>query len=319
MSHESYLHRCLEIASLGINKVAPNPMVGAILVHNEIIIGEGYHQFFGGAHAEVNCIQSVKEENKKFIRDSTLYISLEPCTHFGKTPPCVDLILSSNIPNVIISSYDCNEKVREKGVKILRDAGVNVVIGILDKEQQELNKRFYTFYEKKRPYILLKWAESQDGYIGIEGKNIKITNLLQDISVHARRAAEQAIMVGTNTVRTDNPKLDIRYWSGKPPIRVVIDKKLEFKGDLNLFKSNTPLIVFNEQKSSIENNIRYVKLEKFTVEEYVQKLYSFDIISVMIEGGAVLLQSFINAKLYDEILVVKGSEKLNYGIKAPVV
>lgn len=313
------MRRCLELASIGIGVVAPNPMVGAVLVYKDKIIGEGYHQFFGGPHAEVNCIQSVSQSNKAFIAESTLYVSLEPCSHFGKTPPCANLILENKIKKVVIASLDCNELVKGNGVRLLESNGVEVRQGCLDQEQRMLNKRFYTFHEIKRPYVLLKWAESADGFLGETGKRTKITDTLQDIAVHKRRSEEQAIMVGTNTALIDNPHLNNRYWYGHQPVRVLVDRSLSVSREANIFNTTGKVIVLNEKVSEIVNNIYYVKLADFTPKNILDDLYQLNIQSVMIEGGAKLLNSFIDAGLYDEVLVFKGKEFLKSGLKSPVI
>lgn len=319
MSEEKYMSRCLELASMGLGAVAPNPMVGAVLVYEDSIIGEGYHQNYGGPHAEVNCIRSVKPAHQSLIPTATLYVSLEPCTHFGKTPPCANLILESKLRKVVIASLDCHEVVKGKGVKLLEANGVEVRLGCLDQAQQSLNKRFYAFHEKKRPYVVLKWAESADGFMGEVGKKTKITDLIQDIAVHKRRFEEQAIMVGTNTALIDDPQLNNRFWPGKSPIRVLVDRNLKIGLEAKIYASSEKVVVLNEKVQKVVNNIYYVKLSDFSPRTMLDQLYELNIQSIMVEGGATLLTSFIDAGLYDEVLIFRGKEDLKSGIKSPVV
>src|SRR5437868_6012424 len=229
------MHRCLELAKLAAGNVAPNPMVGAVLVHEEKIISEGYHKQFGEPHAEVNCINNVKEEDKHLIEKSTLYVSLEPCSHFGKTPPCTDLIIKNKIPKVVIGCVDIYKEVHGRGIKKLQDAEVEVVTGILEKECIELNKRFFTFHEKYRPYIILKWAESANGKIGIDTERVLISNEYSDRLVHKWRSEEAAILIGTNTALKDDPSLTTRLWQGNNPVRLVIDMDLRLPSHLKIF------------------------------------------------------------------------------------
>lgn len=319
MGDEKYMSRCLELASIGLGAVAPNPMVGAVLVYEDSIIGEGYHQAYGGPHAEVNCIQSVKSSHESLISASTLFVSLEPCTHFGKTPPCANLIIENKIKKVVIASLDCNELIKGKGVKLLEANGVEVRLGCLDEAQQALNKRFYTYHEKKRPYVLLKWAETADGFMGEVGKKTKITDLIQDIAVHKRRFEEQAIMVGTNTALIDDPQLNNRFWPGKSPIRVLLDRSLKVGREAKVYAPSEKVIVLNEKLQEVVNNIYYVKLVDFSPQNILNQLYKLNIQSIMIEGGASLLKSFIEEGLYDEVLIFKGKNLLKSGIKSPVI
>ena len=240
------MHRCLELASLGMGNVAPNPMVGAVLVYDNRIIGEGYHMQFGGPHAEVNCINSVKPADRELISKSSLYVSLEPCNHFGKTPPCSDLIIKNRIPEVVIACTDPFEKVNGSGINKLMEAGVKVITGILEKNAISLNTRFFTFHQQKRPYIILKWAQSANKKIsGKNGEPVRISHALTDRLVHRWRSEEAAIMVGTNTALKDNPSLTTRLWKGKNPIRIVVDNQLKIPSAFTLFNGEAPLIIFN--------------------------------------------------------------------------
>ncbi|MEO5501777.1 MAG: bifunctional diaminohydroxyphosphoribosylaminopyrimidine deaminase/5-amino-6-(5-phosphoribosylamino)uracil reductase RibD, partial [Ginsengibacter sp.] len=250
MKDEDYMQRCLQLATLGTGNVAPNPMVGAVLVYKGVIIGEGYHEKFGEPHAEVNCINSVIEENRKFIKSSRLFVSLEPCAHFGKTPPCSQLIIKENIPEVIIGCRDSYKEVAGKGIIQLEQAGIKVTTPFLENECREINKRFFTFHEKKRPYTILKWAQSFDGKIAANSdERTIITNDFTNKLVHEWRSEEAAILVGTNTALKDNPKLTSRLWAGKNPIRIVIDKELRLPAGLNVFNAEAPTIIFNTIKN----------------------------------------------------------------------
>lgn len=311
---EQYMQRCLNLALLGLGNVAPNPMVGCVIVHNGIIIGEGYHQKYGEAHAEVNAIASVS--TKELLRESTLYVNLEPCSHYGKTPPCSDLIVRSQIPRVVIGSNDPNPLVAGKGIAKLRNAGVEVTSGILKQSTDFLNRRFLTFFTKKRPYIILKWAQSADGFIApTDNRQVWLSNELSKKLVHKWRSEEQAIMVGTNTARIDNPELTVRLWKGKNPLRVVIDKDLSLPTGNHLFNNAANTLVFNSRENSKENNIEKVKID-FSAslpKQVLDGLYQRNIGSVIIEGGATLLNSFIEANLWDEARMFKTTALLHSG------
>jgi len=301
------MQRCLDLASLGLGKVAPNPMVGAVLVHDNKIIGEGFHQQYGQAHAEVNCINSVNIADQHLIEKSTLYVSLEPCNHFGKTPPCSNFILTHKIPKVVIACTDPFEKVNGSGIQILIDAGIEVIKGILEKEAIELNKRFFTFHQKKRPYIILKWAQSENQCISaFQGKSVKISNALTDILVHKWRSEEDAIMVGTNTVLLDNPSLTTRNWQGKNPIRIFIDRNLKIEKTAKILDQTSPTIIINQQINKIEgvNDFIQINFEREIIPQLNELLYQKNIQSVIIEGGAKLLQTFIDIGLWDEARVI---------------
>ncbi len=315
--------RCLELAKLGIRDVAPNPMVGSVIVHDNTIIGEGYHRKYGGPHAEVNAINSVK--NKKLLSESTIYVSLEPCSHFGKTPPCSDLIIAEKIPNVVIGTIDPNTLIAGKGIKKLKKAGINVKVGILETECTELNKRFFTYHMYQRPFITLKWAQTQDGFIDIirngdnYGEATWISNSISKILVHKTRSEENAILVGKTTALKDNPSLTTREWAGNNPTRLVIDKNLNLPKTLNLFNNQAPTIVFNVQETKEEKNIHYLKID-FSEEiapQILTVLFNLEIQSLIIEGGTKTLQQFIDLKLWDEAHVYTGPIFFNSGIQAP--
>ncbi|MEP6682742.1 MAG: bifunctional diaminohydroxyphosphoribosylaminopyrimidine deaminase/5-amino-6-(5-phosphoribosylamino)uracil reductase RibD [Parafilimonas sp.] len=326
--HELYMHRCIQLAKLGAGNVAPNPMVGAVLVHENIIIGEGYHTQYGDAHAEVNCINSVKAENKHLIERSTLYVSLEPCSHYGKTPPCSDLIIRQKIPKVFIGSKDPFKEVNGKGIQKLEAAGVEVVTGVLENECIRLNKRFFIFHKKHRPYIVLKWAQTVDNKIaGIENKVLKISNKLTNRLVHKWRFEEASILVGTNTIIADDALLTNRLWTGKNPVRLVIDKDLKLPQTHKVFNNDAPTIIFNFQKHTVDtetkftNQAYYYKLEigNNVNHQICEACYKLNIQSILVEGGAKLLQSFIDDRLYDEIITITNTEmQIGNGLHAPL-
>ncbi len=317
------MRRCLQLAKLRAGHVAPNPMVGAVLVYQNTIIGEGYHQQHGQAHAEVNCINSVSEAHKSLIEKSTLYVSLEPCAHHGKTPPCADLIIKNNIPNVVIACRDVYAEVDGKGIQKLQQVGINIITGILEKEALELNKRFFTFHTKKCPYIILKWAQSNDAKIAeLNFSAVKITNDTTNRLVHQWRSQEAAILVGTNTALHDNPKLTTRFWEGKNPVRLVIDRQLKLPASLHLFDGSVKTIVFNQIKEGQENGIMFYKLDvdENIIPGLLNALYQLNIQSVLVEGGAILLQSFIDQHCWDEARVIINEElNIGDGIKAPLL
>jgi len=326
LQHEKYMQRCLELAALGIGYVSPNPMVGAVVVHNDKIIGEGYHHKYGEAHAEVNAINSVIrqfEDAADLLKQSTIYVSLEPCAHYGKTPPCADLIIKHQIPKVVVGCRDPFDQVNGKGIDKLTAAGVEVVIGVLEKECQWLNRRFFTRVQKHRPYVILKWAQTADGFFApADNSQLWITGAESRKLVHQWRGEEDAILVGKNTAAIDNPQLNVRYASGKVPKRVVIDRRLELSRSLNLFDQSVETLVFNEIKTDVESNIKYIALEDFDryVPQYILfQLYLQDIQSVIIEGGAHTLKTFIDAGLWDEARIFTGTVNLREGIKAPEI
>ena len=316
---EQYMLRCLQLAALGAGSVAPNPMVGAVLVYADKIIGEGFHQKYGEAHAEVNCINSVKEIDKPFIEKSTLYVSLEPCNHFGKTPPCTDLILQNKISKVVIGCIDVYKEVAGKGILKLQKAGVEVVTGILEKECIELNKRFFTFHQKFRPFIILKWAQSINGKIGADDRRVLISNEYTNRIVHKWRSEESAILIGTNTVLQDDPLLTNRLWRGKNPVRIIIDKNLKLQTSFKIFNADSKTIIFNLLQNSVKENLLYIKLRKENfLNDLMNSLFENNIQSVIIEGGAKTLQSFIDKDLWDEARVIINEELIiENGIAAP--
>ena len=314
------MSRCIQLAKLGAGNVAPNPMVGALLVYEDKIIGEGYHKKYGEAHAEVNCINSVEEKNKSLIEKSTIYVSLEPCSHYGKTPPCADLIIKNKIKKVVIGCLDIYKEVSGKGIEKLLNAGLEVFTGVLENECSDLNKRFFTFHQKKRPYIILKWAQSSNGKIGSDNdERILISNDYSNRLVHKWRSEEAAILVGTNTALKDDPSLTTRLWKGKNPLRIVIDKELKLTSTLKIFNQEAQTIVFNSSENYIQENIRYIKLENGNfLQELLCSLYELNIQSVLVEGGTKTLQSFIDPGSWDEARVITNEKMIiENGIAAP--
>ncbi len=322
---EKYMRRCIELAKLGLGEAAPNPMVGSVIVWEGRIIGEGYHRKSGQAHAEVNAINGVKDQS--LLRNSTIYVNLEPCAHYGKTPPCADLIVEKKIPRVVIGCVDSFAKVAGKGIDILEKAGCEVKVGILEQESLELNRRFFTFHEKKRPWIILKWAETEDGFMdavrkpGAPLEPYWITNNLAKKLVHRWRTEETAFMIGTNTARNDNPRLTARESQGRNPLRLVIDRNLSLDRNLHIFNSEAKTIVFNSKESKTEKNIEFVKVgfDESVLNNILDKLYMMEIQSVVVEGGRQLLTSFIEQKLWDEARIFIGKKQLYEGLKAPEI
>ena len=310
-NHEIYIKRCLEIAKNGLGSTRPNPMVGSVVVHNNTIIGEGFTSPYGGNHAEVNAIDSVTD--KSLLKDAILYVTLEPCSHFGKTPPCSDLIIKNKIPNVVIGCIDDNEKVAGKGIEKLKKNGVNVILGVLENDCKMHHKRFFTFHNKKRPYIILKWAETTDGFIAPEVKEetkpIWITNEFSRQLVHKWRTEEQAILVGTNTVLKDNPILTVRDWKGQNPIRVVLDRKNKLSKEFNVFNKDAETIIIN---SKLDWN-----LKTSIAKQICDLLHKKEINSIIIEGGTKTLETFINENLWDEARIFKGDSLFKKGVKSP--
>lgn len=322
ITSEYFMLRCFELARKGLGYVAPNPLVGSVLVNNGNIIGEGFHAEYGLDHAEVNAIRDAEKKYSEIVSTSELYVSLEPCSHFGKTPPCSDFIISKGIKKVYISNTDSNILVAGKGISKLRSAGIEVVENLLSDEGRKTNKRFFSFHEKKRPFIILKWAQTSDGFIGpISKEKIQISGNQSHELVHKWRGEEQAILVGKETALVDNPQLNVRLWEGKNPIRVVIDSKLLLPEDLNLFNQNITTIIFNSIKDQTENNISFVKLnfKSSILNQLLSYLYSINIQSIIIEGGTITLQKFIDENLWDEARIFTSPRKINYGIKAPVL
>jgi diaminohydroxyphosphoribosylaminopyrimidine deaminase/5-amino-6-(5-phosphoribosylamino)uracil reductase len=320
---ESYMHRCIELAKLGMGRVAPNPMVGAVLVYGERIIGEGYHEQYGQAHAEVNCINSVAPADIPLIPDATLYVSLEPCVHFGKTPPCCDLIIEKKIKKVVIGCRDPFEEVNGKGIEKLQKAGVDVVTGILEDVCWQVNKRFFTFHTKQRPYIILKWAQTANGKIGSDlQERLLISNENTNRLVHQWRSEEASILIGTHTALLDDPSLDNRLWSGRSPVRMVLDMPLRLPHSLKLFNRQQTTIIFNRLRQEEDGNILYCQLtdETHIIQQVLAACYKLKLQSILVEGGAKLLQSFINESLWDEARVITNDElMISSGLHAPLL
>ncbi|PIX10489.1 MAG: riboflavin biosynthesis protein RibD [Flavobacteriaceae bacterium CG_4_8_14_3_um_filter_34_10] len=324
-THQKYIERCLILAKNGLGTTYPNPMVGSVVVYKGQIIGEGWHQKAGQAHAEVLAIKSVKDQS--LLKKATIYVSLEPCSHFGKTPPCADLIIAKKIPKVVIGGLDPNEKVAGRGVKKLLEAGCKVLVGVLEKECQELNKRFFTFHIKKRPYIILKWAQTEDGFIAPlnqeKGKPFWISNTYSKQLVHKWRSEEQAILVGTTTAIKDNPQLNVRLWEGENPMRIVLDRNLKLPKDSFILDKSIKSLIFtseeNASKTMASENVIFeaIDFEKEVPKQICDVLFKHQIQSIIIEGGAITLQSFIDTNLWDEARVFKSNNKLVQGIKAP--
>ena len=319
---EKYIRRCIELASNGLCNAAPNPMVGAVIVHNGKIIGEGYHAKCGEGHAEVNAIRSVKDEI--LLKEATIYVSLEPCSHYGKTPPCADLIISKGIPRVVVGCIDPFSQVSGRGIRKLREAGIDVTVGVLEEECKNLIRRFVTFNTQKRPYITLKWAESADGYIDINRENgspVVLSTPVTSMYVHKQRAEHKAILVGRRTALLDNPSLTTRNWYGKNPLRLVIDRNLTLPAELKLFDHSTPTMVFTEKQKNSEDNLEYVALDfsKDILPQICTVLYDRKIQSLLVEGGTTLLQSFIDSELWDEIFVEHSENVLYEGVKSPII
>lgn len=325
-THERYIKRCIALAKNGFGTTYPNPMVGSVIVYNDQIIGEGWHKKAGEPHAEVNAVRSVKD--KSLLKKATIYVSLEPCSHFGKTPPCCDLIIANEIPNVVVGTVDPNEKVAGNGIKKLIAAGANVTVGILEKECHELNKRFFTFHNKKRPYIILKWAESQDGFLAPEKqadqerKPIWITNAYSRQLVHKWRSEEQAILAGTQTVVDDNPKLNTRDWSGNSPVRVVLDQNNRISLDSFIFDDSVKTIIFtkSEINFSAENTtFKIIDFNQNIIPQILAVLHQNQIQSIIIEGGLNTLQAFIDQDMWDEARIFIGKTSFGTGTRTPIL
>jgi diaminohydroxyphosphoribosylaminopyrimidine deaminase/5-amino-6-(5-phosphoribosylamino)uracil reductase len=320
-----FMVRALELAEVGKGNVAPNPMVGCVIVNNGKIIGEGYHQEYGKVHAEVNAINSVK--NRELLPESTLYVVLEPCSHFGKTPPCSDLIVKEKIPNVVIGTSDPFDKVAGSGIEKLKKAGCNVEVGVLEEECKDLNRRFFTFHQKRRPFIILKWAQTEDGFIDVDrsvqdyGQPTWITNELSRIAVHKMRSEESAILVGTNTILKDNPSLTVRVWSGRQPLRLVVDRCLRLPAEVELFNQKCPTVVFTSKHAESKPNLEYQKIifDGSEIEQILDILYRRNILSLIVEGGRELLLSFIKNSLWDESYIFVGRRLFQKGVQAPKI
>ena len=318
-----YMLRCIELAQMGAGFVAPNPMVGAVLVHNDRIIGEGYHRQYGQAHAEVNCIHSVAEADRSLISSSTIYVSLEPCAHFGKTPPCSDLIIQNKIPKVVIGCRDPFAEVNGRGIAKLQKAGLEVITGVLETECEELNRRFFTFYTQQRPYIILKWAQTANGKIAATtNERLHISNEYSNRRVHQWRSEEAAILVGTNTALKDDPSLNNRLWKGSQPIRLVLDMNLRLPNTLKIFDQQQKTIIFNGKKQAENGNIMYHQIDndRNIIRQILDVCYQLNIQSILVEGGTQLLQSFINENQWDEIRTITNeSLTVTEGLNAPTL
>jgi diaminohydroxyphosphoribosylaminopyrimidine deaminase / 5-amino-6-(5-phosphoribosylamino)uracil reductase len=320
-----FMRRCLDLAGRAEGSTYPNPLVGSVIVHDDMIIGEGYHLKAGEPHAEVNAINSVV--NKDLLRSSIMYISLEPCCHYGKTPPCTESILSYGIRKVIIGTTDTSDNVAGRGIECLRQAGCEVITGILEDECRWLNRRFFTFTEKKRPYIILKWAQSADGFIDYEREKgsaqrpVWITGNSERVLVHRWRATEQSILAGAGTIRSDNPQLNVRYWSGNNPVRVILSSSGMLKKESAIFRTNGTNIVFTENTENDLTNSEIVKLEssRTSALQITEYLYGRNVQSLLVEGGAEVLNHFVSEGQWDEARVFTGRSAFIKGVKAPTV
>ncbi len=319
------MHRCLELARQGEGLTYPNPMVGSVIVHNEKIIGEGFHQKAGAPHAEVNAISSVKKP--ELLKESTLYVNLEPCAHYGKTPPCSLLIKQKQLKRVVIGCKDSSSQVAGKGIKMLKDSGIEVVTGVLEKESRELNRRFFTFQEDKRPYIILKWAQTEDGFIDYNRKAVRdgrptwITNKQSLRLVHTWRSKEPSILVGSVTALKDNPSLTVRSWSGKNPLRMVLDRKNCLPHHLALFDGTVPTLLFTSAPVKDQRPIEQIVIDNSSdpIDTIMKVLFEKELHSIIVEGGTKLLQTFIDKKLWDEARVFKGKKWFIDGVRAPEI
>lgn len=319
---ELYMHRCLQLAVQAAGHTAPNPMVGAVIVANGQIIGEGYHHRCGEPHAEVNAINSVKDT--ALLKDSTIYVNLEPCAHFGKTPPCCDLIISKGIPRVVVGSVDPHDKVAGKGIERMRAHGIDVTVGVCEEECLKLNRRFFTFHTKNRPFIMLKWAQSEDGFIDFVRSNgdnppVKISTPITKALNHQIRTQESAILVGTNTAVLDNPHLTVTKWHGNNPIRLVVDRQLRIPQNSRIFDNAAPTVVFTEQEVEDYANISFehINFKKNIVPQILNYLYQHNVLSLIVEGGSQLLQAFIDGGYWDECHIETAPCKLGNGVPAP--
>jgi diaminohydroxyphosphoribosylaminopyrimidine deaminase/5-amino-6-(5-phosphoribosylamino)uracil reductase len=322
MKHQDYMQRCLDLAILGQGAVSPNPMVGCVIVKDGQIIGEGYHRVFGGPHAEVNAIASV--QNDQTIEGATVYVSLEPCAHFGKTPPCSNLLIEKKVSRVIIACKDPNPKVAGKGIERLQKAGIDVEVGVLEAAAKKLNKRFFCFHEKQRPYVVLKWAQTKDGFLDririADQKGINWISSEESRSlVHHWRSQEMSILVGKHTALNDNPTLTVRDVSGKNPIRILIDSQLQVQNDISLFSEDAPTLIFNRLKNEKKGNIEWIKIQETATKNILEELYKRGIHSVMVEGGSRTLQYFIIDNVWDEAYVLVGDLNYGEGVKAPIL
>ena len=310
--HDTYMNRCLQLAVLGKGYVSPNPMVGAVLVHDNIIIGEGYHQRFGEAHAEAACLNSVAAASRHLIPKSTMYVSLEPCTHTGKTPPCADLLIREGIKKVVVGCKDPFEKVNGSGISKLRAAGIEVITNVLEEQSAFLNRRFFTFHQQQRPYIILKWAQSRDRKISSGPGRLHISNEYTNILVHKWRSEESAILVGTNTAISDDPSLTTRNWPGKSPLRVVIDRDLKLDPASVILTDTEPALIINTLRTAEEGNKAWYQTGKDEdmISVVLNVLHKRNVISLIVEGGAQLHRSFLQTGIWDEARVITNREMI---------
>jgi diaminohydroxyphosphoribosylaminopyrimidine deaminase / 5-amino-6-(5-phosphoribosylamino)uracil reductase len=323
--HEPFMNRCLDLARLGLGGTVPNPMVGSVIVHRDTIIGEGFHRHYGGPHAEVNAVNAVKDHS--LLPESTLYVNLEPCSHTGKTPPCADMIIRSGMSRVVIGTPDPNPLVGGSGIRKLEEAGVTVISQVLPEKCRYLNRRFFRYFLDKRPFVILKWAQTTDGFMDIHRKNGETTKpnwISNDISrmiVHEWRSEEQAILVGTNTALLDNPKLNVREWPGRSPLRLVIDRKLRLPKTLNLFDNSYKTVVFNEMLDTLERETQYKKIDfsRDIIPQMMDWLYDEGVQSLLVEGGRQLLEGFLASGCWDEARVFTGKKNFGEGISAPAI
>ncbi len=314
-----YMHRALELAALGIGTVSPNPMVGCVIVHNHRIIGEGWHQRYGSGHAEVNALASVAEIDLPLLPESTVYVTLEPCSHTGKTPPCADLLIEKRVGKVVIAALDSNPLVSGNGIRKLQAAGITVETGLLATQARWQNRRFFTYMEKKRPYILLKWAQTADRFIARQDYSSKwISHTLARTLVHKWRSEEASVLVGTHTAHYDNPRLNVRDWTGSNPIRIVVDRQLRLSPLLHLFDQTQTTLCYNLHTNESHNHVQYIRCQADTfLEEMMDDLFQRKIQSVLIEGGSTLLQQFIDHQLWDEARIITAPHSFGKGIQAP--
>jgi len=320
--HEIFMQRCIDLAYLGQGNVRPNPMVGCVIVKDSEIIGEGYHEAFGGLHAEIQAINAVEDKSK--LLGSTVYISLEPCVHHGKTPPCVDALIENKVATVVIGTRDSNPIVGGKGIERLERAGITVIEEVLPEECRNLNKRFFTFHEKRRPYVILKWAQTLDGFLD-KDRTMKevginwISSPETKVLVHKWRSEEQSILVGRNTIANDNPSLTVREVSGTNPLRIVIDSQLQLSKNVAIFSDDSPTLVFNRIKNETKGNVEWIKIHETSTKAILDELYKRNVQSVLVEGGSRTLQYFIIDNVWDEARVIVGNVRFQEGVKAPVI
>ena len=319
---EYYMSNCLELAQRAKGHTAPNPMVGAILVYNDRIIGEGWHHFYGADHAEVNCLKNVPEADKHLIPESTMYVNLEPCAHYGITPPCAVRLVEERVKQVMIANKDPFEVVSGRGIELLKEGRILVQTGILEKEGGWVNRRFFCYHKKKRPYIILKWAQTKEGYLAAADRSrVQITGAESQQLVHKWRTEEGAIMVGTHTALNDNPQLTARLWQGKQPLRIAIDRKLQLPATHHLFDNSTATWIINEEREILHGNVHHVMMpfDDTLLSQLLHRLYEANILSLIVEGGAILLDSFIKQGLWDEARIFTGNTSIRNGIPAPLL